>query len=266
MLGCVIVTETEGDVRDGGGAGGVTVCRHCGAVIERGAGRGRPREYCPERDCQAAAKKGRELRRATPGLEGALARAEELYERMEKGLAAAVAPLAQVLADELSPAGVEARISAVQAEAHTRVAIARTEREQAFEQVRLAREAAEHARRERDQMRGRMDEAMAERDTALSDAETAREQALAALREASATERRSRQAAEEADRRAAAAETARDQAVRRMTERAEQTAAEIRDARAEAEDAGKRAERAAGERDAARIEAEMSGHRRAGGR
>ena len=33
----------------------------------------------------------------------------------------------------------EARLSAVQAEAHTRVAIARTEREQAFEQVRLAR-------------------------------------------------------------------------------------------------------------------------------
>ncbi|MFD1119963.1 hypothetical protein ACFQ3A_36835, partial [Sphaerisporangium aureirubrum] len=213
------MTENEGEAR-----GGVSVCKHCGAVIERGAGRGRPREYCPEKDCQAAAKREREMRRATPGLEGSLARAEELYERMEKGLAAAVAPLAQVLAQELSPAGVEARLSAVQAEAHTRVAIARAEREQAFEQVRLAREATEHARGEREQMRERMEEALGERDTALSDAETAREQALAALRESATTKRRARQAAEDAVGRAAAAETARDQAVRRMTERTEQSA------------------------------------------
>src|SRR5690606_5712592 len=164
----------------------VSQCKHCGAPIERRPGRGRPREYCPQGDCQAAAKRERELRRATPGLEGALIRAEELYERMEKGLAAAIEPLARALAAELSPAGVEAKISAIQAEAHTRIAIARTEREQAFEQVRLAREAAEHARRERDEMHERMREAHAERDTALADAETAREQALAALREAAA--------------------------------------------------------------------------------
>ncbi|MEV4080905.1 hypothetical protein AB0J43_11550, partial [Nonomuraea fuscirosea] len=162
----------------------VTPCKHCGAPIEQRRGRGRPKAYCPDKDCQAAAKRERELRRATPGLEGALARAEQLYDRMEVGLAAALEPLARALAEELSPAGVEAKISAVQAEAHTRVAIARTEREQAFEQVRLAREAAEHARRQTAEMRQRLEEAESERETALADAERAREQALAALREA----------------------------------------------------------------------------------
>ncbi|MFD2352177.1 hypothetical protein ACFSTC_27245 [Nonomuraea ferruginea] len=83
----------------------VTPCKHCGAPIEQRRGRGRPKEYCPDGDCQAAAKRERELRRATPGLEGALARAEQLYERMETGLSAAIEPLARALADELSPAG-----------------------------------------------------------------------------------------------------------------------------------------------------------------
>ncbi len=190
-----------------------TACKHCGAPIEQPARRGRPREYCPDGDCQAAAKRERELRRATPGLEGALARVEDLYERMEKGLAAAIEPLAQVLAQELSPAGVEAKLSAIQAEAHTSVAIARAEREQALEQVRLAREAAEEARREAEDARRRMEEAYGERDTAFADAETAREQALAALREAASTERRARQEADQAVRRAEIAETAREQAV-----------------------------------------------------
>ncbi|MEV4185283.1 hypothetical protein AB0J28_28060 [Streptosporangium canum] len=205
--------------------GTVTPCKHCGAPIEQRQGRGRPRAYCLQGDCQAVAKRERELRRATPGLEGVLARAEEFYERMEKGMAATIAPLAQVLAEELSPAGVEAKLSAVQAEAHTRVAIARTEREQAFEQVRLAREATGHARRERDAMARHVEEANAERDIALADAETAREQALAALHEAAATERLAKHAEQEARRRAERAEMARDTAVREMTERVE--AAEI---------------------------------------
>ncbi|NUW47091.1 hypothetical protein HT134_44380, partial [Nonomuraea rhodomycinica] len=72
----------------------VTPCQHCGAPIEQRRGRGRPKAYCPEGDCQAAAQRERELRRATPGREGALARAEQLYERMESGLAAAIEPLA----------------------------------------------------------------------------------------------------------------------------------------------------------------------------
>ncbi|MEU4541102.1 hypothetical protein AB0G15_40330, partial [Streptosporangium sp. NPDC023825] len=214
--------------------GAVTPCGHCGTPIEQRPGRGRPRAYCAQGNCQAAAKREREMRRATPGLEGALARAEEFYERMEKGMIAAIAPLAQVLSEELSPAGVEAKVSAVQAEAHTRVAIARTEREQAFEQVRLAREASEHARRERDAMARRVEEANAERDIALADAETAREQALAALHEAASTERRARQAEQEATRRAQRAEAARDAALREMAERVEAAETEARRAEARA--------------------------------
>ena len=83
--------------------GTVTPCKHCGAPIEQRRGRGRPKAYCPEGDCQAAAKRERELRRATPGLEGALARAEQLYERMESGLAAAIEPLAQALSRRVEP-------------------------------------------------------------------------------------------------------------------------------------------------------------------
>ncbi len=82
---------------DGDRAPVVTPCKHCGAPIEQRGGRGRRRSYCPDRGCQAAAKREREIRRATPGLEGALARAEDLYERMEKGLANAIAPLAAAL-------------------------------------------------------------------------------------------------------------------------------------------------------------------------
>src|SRR5262245_7241325 len=197
----------------------VTACRHCGTAIERRAGRGRPKEYCPENDCQAAAKRERELRRATPGLEGALARAEDLYDRMEKGLAAAIAPLAQVLTDELSPAGVEAKLSAVQAQAHTSVAIARAEREQALEQVRLAREAAEQSRRDGEAARREAEEARGERDDAYADAEKAREQALAALHEAATTERLARQDSEQAGHRARAAESARDEAVHELAVR-----------------------------------------------
>ncbi|MFC4062602.1 hypothetical protein ACFOWE_30250, partial [Planomonospora corallina] len=232
-------------------AGAVRPCKHCGRPVGQRPGRGRPRAYCPEGDCQAAAKRERELRRATPGLEGALARAEEFYERMEKGMAAAIAPLAQVLAEELSPAGVEARISAVQAEAHTRVAIARTEREQAFEQVRLAREAAEHARREREAMAAQAAEALAERDTALRDAETAREQALAALREAADTERLARKAEAQARRRAEQAEAARDAALREMAERVEAAEAERDGALAQAVQDRERASEALAGRDEA---------------
>ncbi|GIH97487.1 hypothetical protein Psi01_81170 [Planobispora siamensis] len=229
----------------------MTPCKHCGTPIEQRPGRGRPRSYCAQGDCQAAAKRERELRRATPGLEGTLARAEEFYERMEKGMASVIEPLARVLAEELSPAGVEAKLSAMQAEAHTRVAIARTEREQAFEQVRLAREATEHARRERDDMARQMEEANAERDTALADAETAREQALAALREASATERRARNAEAEARHRAEQAEAARDAAVRELAERVEATersaAEQVRAARDQAAELVAAAERRAEE-------------------
>ena len=60
--------------------GVVTPCKHCGAPIQQRQGRGRPKLTAQKVHCQAAAKRERELRRATPGLEGALARAEQLYE------------------------------------------------------------------------------------------------------------------------------------------------------------------------------------------
>src|SRR5689334_15430025 len=99
-------------------------CQYCGRPVPQRSGRGRPRAYCLEGDCQARAKRDRELRRAVPGLEGALARAEDLYERMEQGLASAIAPLASALDAELSPRGVEARLSAERAQAQSRVAAA----------------------------------------------------------------------------------------------------------------------------------------------
>ncbi|HZE38906.1 MAG TPA: hypothetical protein VE172_08860, partial [Stackebrandtia sp.] len=81
-----------------------TNCRRCGAALPQQQGRGRPRLYCDNGDCQQAAKRQRQLRRTTPGLEGALARAEDLYERAETDLAAALAPLAEALRLELDPA------------------------------------------------------------------------------------------------------------------------------------------------------------------
>ncbi|MFC7641634.1 hypothetical protein ACFQX6_12005 [Streptosporangium lutulentum] len=182
---------------------------------------------------------------------------------MEKGMTAAIAPLAQVLADELSPAGVEAKLSAVQAEAHTRVAIARTEREQAFEQVRLAREATGHARREREAMAQQVEEANAERDVALADAETAREQALAALHEAASTERLARHAEQEATRRAERAEAARDAAIQEMTEKVEAAETETRQAQAQAVQNRQQAEQAQTERDQARSAAKADRDARA---
>ncbi|HEV7934192.1 MAG TPA: hypothetical protein VGP70_18025, partial [Actinomadura sp.] len=123
-------------------------CGYCGRPVPQRPGRGRPRAYCASRDCQARAKRDRELRRATPGLEGALARAEDLYERMEQGLSATIAPLAQALESELSPRGVEARVSAARAEAQTRVAAALAEREEAGDRA-VRAEKAEKAEKER---------------------------------------------------------------------------------------------------------------------
>ncbi|MGH8791517.1 MAG: hypothetical protein ACRDXX_02595, partial [Stackebrandtia sp.] len=88
-----------------------TMCKRCGTPLPQQQGRGRPRQYCDSGDCQSAAKRQRQLRRAAPGLEGALARAEDLYERMETGMAAAIAPLGEALAAELDPARVEDKIA-----------------------------------------------------------------------------------------------------------------------------------------------------------
>src|SRR4051812_27620365 len=114
-------------------------CRYCGRPVPQRSGRGRPRAYCLDGDCQARAKRDRELRRAVPGLDGALARAEDLYERMEQGLTSAIAPLASALEAELSPRGVEARLSAERAQAQARVAAAMADSEQAAERAERAR-------------------------------------------------------------------------------------------------------------------------------
>src|SRR3954470_9591897 len=120
-------------------------CRYCGRPVPQRIGRGRPRAYCPDGDCQARAKRDRELRRAVPGLEGTLARAEDLYERMEQGLAAAIAPLASALDAELSPRGVEARLSADRAQAQARVAAAMAGGEEATARAERAERAAAKA-------------------------------------------------------------------------------------------------------------------------
>src|SRR3954447_11429534 len=119
------MSDDPGDVRTAEEA--ERPCRYCGRPVPQRSGRGRPRAYCLDTDCQARAKRDREVRRAVPGLEGALARAEDLYERMEQGLASAIAPLASALDAELSPRGVEARVTAVQAAAQTQVAAALAE-------------------------------------------------------------------------------------------------------------------------------------------
>ncbi|MEV0644446.1 hypothetical protein AB0I28_04215 [Phytomonospora sp. NPDC050363] len=177
------------------------LCKHCGAIVPQRAGRGRPRQYCPEGTCQGAAKRDRDLRRAAPGLEGALARAEDLYDRMESGLAQAIEPLARVLADEMSPAGVEAKISAVTAEAAAQVATAKTDREDAFRRLRDAQAEATRLAREHAE---ELSTLRAELDAARSAAGTAADQAQRATSEREAAE----QQAELAEARAAEAETA----------------------------------------------------------
>lgn len=108
-----------------------TICKRCGKSIPQQTGRGRPRLYCPEGDCAQQAKKVRALRRSTPGLEGALARAEDLYEQLDASLSAAITPLAEALRYELDPAGIESKIADIKAEAHAQVQQARHERDQA---------------------------------------------------------------------------------------------------------------------------------------
>jgi hypothetical protein len=62
---------------------------------------------------------------------------------MEQGLASAIAPLASALDAELSPRGVEARLSAERAQAQSRVASAMAASEEATERAEHARTEAE---------------------------------------------------------------------------------------------------------------------------
>src|SRR3954452_2942930 len=158
------MSDDPGDVRTAEEA--ERPCRYCGRPVPQRSGRGRPRAYCHDTDCQARAKRDREHRRAVPGLEGALARAEDLYERMEQGLAAAIGPLAAALDAELSPRGVEARVSAERAQAQARVAAAMADREEGAERADRARAEAERAGERAREAERRAELAEAERSAA----------------------------------------------------------------------------------------------------
>src|SRR4051794_37203376 len=165
------MSDDPGDVRTAQPA--ERPCRYCGRPVPQRSGRGRPRAYCLDGDCQARAKRDRELRRSVPGLEGALARAEDLYERMEQGLAAAIAPLASALDAELSPRGVEARLSAERANAQSRIAAAMAAGEEAAERAEQAHAEAERAGERAVQAERRAEDADAARAEAQEAAERA---------------------------------------------------------------------------------------------
>lgn len=211
-----------------------TTCKRCGTPIPQQQGRGRPRLYCEGSDCQAAAKRTRALRRTTPGLEGALARAEDLYERMETELAAAIQPLAESLAAELDPAKVEEKIAQASQAADARVAAARAERDDALAKAAQASKAEAGARAE-------AQAAVAEAEAARSDATEHAEAAAIAEHRAVRAEQAAReaeQAAAEAGEVAAAAERARTVALAERDEAVEER--DEAEARAEAAQAAQR--------------------------
>ncbi|THV33454.1 hypothetical protein [Glycomyces buryatensis] len=166
----------------------VTLCKRCGNPIPQQAGRGRPRLYCAEGDCAAQAKRQRELRRATPGLEGALARAEELYEQIDQSMTAALAPLAEALRAETDPAQVEARLAEVRSEAAGAVAAARAERnevtgrsESLAEELAAARIEIERLASSAEEAQVRAKEAVTARVAAVKAAEQTRAEADAQI-------------------------------------------------------------------------------------
>src|SRR5262245_27867314 len=66
--------KTDGGTGSEGGASGdggdvdegMRPCGYCGRPVPQRSGRGRPRSYCLDRDCQARAKREREVRRSVP--------------------------------------------------------------------------------------------------------------------------------------------------------------------------------------------------------
>ncbi|KWX09288.1 hypothetical protein TR74_10480, partial [Carbonactinospora thermoautotrophica] len=96
-------------------------------------GAGRPFRYCQDNDgaCIKAARNKRQRDRNAPGLTGQIARAWEIVERLEQ----VADTLADALAAELTPAGVEKQVAAVRAEAAAHIAAAHTERQAAREEA-----------------------------------------------------------------------------------------------------------------------------------
>src|SRR5579859_1045945 len=107
----------------------VRPCVHCGRPVPQRGGAGRPFRYCRDNEgaCLRAARSGRMRERNAPGLGGQVARTWEIVERLEL----TAATLADALAAELSPAGVERQTAAVRAEAAAETAAAYAERDEA---------------------------------------------------------------------------------------------------------------------------------------
>ncbi|WP_156926148.1 hypothetical protein [Glycomyces arizonensis] len=234
-----------------------TLCKRCGKPVPQVGGRGRPRLYCAEGDCATQAKRQRELRRATPGLEGALARAEELYEQIEQSMTAALAPLAEALRAETDPAEVEARLAEVRGEAAAAVAAARAERDEATGRSESLDEALAGAKAEVERVTGeareaqaRAKEAVEARLAALKAAEEAGAEAASARSAAAAADAERQGALDEAEAARAAAVAARAERDRALDVRAEAEAAAVQ-ARGEAEAVRERSEAAAAEAAAA---------------
>ncbi|HIV58420.1 MAG TPA: hypothetical protein H9902_10750 [Candidatus Stackebrandtia faecavium] len=241
-----------------------TTCKRCGAAIAQQPGRGRPRQYCESGDCQQAAKRQRQLRRSTPGLEGALARAEDLYDRIDTDLAAAIQPLAEALRAEFDPAGVEEKIAAAQRDAEARVSAARAERDDAVAHTRAAQNEAQEARSARDEAAaqreqaedkarravGERDEAAAEAQQSAAERDTATAEAAQARQDAQAARAQADTAISQRDEAIASRNEAREQAVR-AHEETESARRELATITVERDVAAKSAERAEQQRLAA---------------
>src|SRR5437867_11175287 len=111
-------------------------CVHCGRPGPQRGGAGRPFRYCRDNDgaCLRAARNSRMRERNAPGLAGQVARTWGLVERLEL----TAGTLADALAAELSPAGVERQTAAVRAEAAVQVAGAHAERDEARREAQAA--------------------------------------------------------------------------------------------------------------------------------
>src|SRR3954454_22058162 len=104
-------------------------CAHCGRPVPQRAAAGRPFRYCLDNDgeCQRASRNNQMQHRASPGLPGEVARTWEIVDRLDQ----LVGSLSEALHSELSPAGVERRVTEVRAETARQVAGADTDRDAA---------------------------------------------------------------------------------------------------------------------------------------
>src|SRR5262249_43445484 len=112
-------------------------CLHCGRPVPQRASAGRPFRYCRDNDGQGqrASRNVRLRQRNAPGLDGQVARAYEVVDRLDQVAAA----LTAALDAELSPAGVERQLAQVRAEAATQVAAAHEARDDARTEAETAR-------------------------------------------------------------------------------------------------------------------------------